>query len=144
MSKRIFHVTIALSAYLFRHQVERLLDSVDAVVYILDYTKLKTAEEALLLCKIREANPALVQRLAQRLFFVVNKVDQMYENDGLQEQELREYVAGLITSQLNTEAFQLKPEQASYLSSHSNSAPSTLSGFEPDRLVCSGHPLQPA
>ena len=29
-----------------RHQVDRLLEKVDAVVYLLDYTKLKTREEA--------------------------------------------------------------------------------------------------
>lgn len=34
-------------------QVERLLDSVDAVIYILDYTKLKTQEEADLLTKLK-------------------------------------------------------------------------------------------
>ena len=35
------------------HQVERLLDGVDAVIYILDYTKLKTKEEAELLQKLK-------------------------------------------------------------------------------------------
>ena len=34
-------------------QVERLLDSVDAVLYLLDYSKLKTAEEANLLGKLK-------------------------------------------------------------------------------------------
>jgi len=34
-------------------QVERLLDSVDAVLYLLDYSKLKTAEEATLLGKLK-------------------------------------------------------------------------------------------
>lgn len=94
-----------------RHSVERLLDSVDAVVYILDYTKLKTTEEASLLAKLKEANPQLVQRLAQRLFFVVNKIDSMHSNVGLQEEELCEYVADLITKQMNCPEFQLKPEQ---------------------------------
>ena len=95
-----------------RHSVERLLDSVDAVVYILDYTKLKTSEEADLLAKLKEANPQLVRRLAERLFFVVNKIDSMHSNAGLQEEELCEYVADLITKQMNCPEFQLKPEQA--------------------------------
>ena len=34
-------------------QVERLLDGVDAVLYLLDYSKLKTAEEAALLGKLK-------------------------------------------------------------------------------------------
>ena len=33
--------------------MERLLDGVDAVIYILDYTKLKTKEEAELLQKLK-------------------------------------------------------------------------------------------
>ena len=33
--------------------MERLLDTVDAVIYILDYTKLKTQEEADLLSKLK-------------------------------------------------------------------------------------------
>ena len=42
-----------LSTPLTLEQVERLLDSVDAVIYILDYTKLKTQEEADLLGKLK-------------------------------------------------------------------------------------------
>jgi hypothetical protein len=34
-------------------QVERLLDTVDAVIYLLDYTKLKTQEEATLLQRLK-------------------------------------------------------------------------------------------
>jgi hypothetical protein len=55
-------------------QVERLLGSVDAVLYVLDYTKLKTCEEAAMFKRLHQVNPGLVRRLAQRLFFVVNKV----------------------------------------------------------------------
>lgn len=113
-----------------RHRVERLLDTVDAVVYILDYTKLKTSEEANLLAALKEANPQLVQRLAQRLFFVVNKIDCMHSNIGLQEEELREYVADLITKQMNSPAFQLHPEQV-------ESQPPQKHG------ACSGRPINP-
>lgn len=58
-------------------QVERLLDGVDAVLYLLDYTKLKTADEADLFARLTRINPQLVARLSQRLFFVVNKVIKM-------------------------------------------------------------------
>jgi hypothetical protein len=60
-----------------RAQVERLLDSVDAVVYLLDYTKLKTSDEAAIFARLRAINPQLVARLCQRLFYVVNKADEM-------------------------------------------------------------------
>ena len=100
----------------YRHSVERLLDSVDAVVYILDYTKLKTQEEAELLTKLSKSNPQLIMRLAQRLFFVVNKIDVMHVSEGLDEDELREYVADVVTKQMNFTTFQLRPEQVCPLS----------------------------
>jgi hypothetical protein len=50
-------------------QVERLLGRVDAAIYLLDYTKLKTAEEAGVLSRLKAINPALVKRLCSRLFF---------------------------------------------------------------------------
>ena len=49
-----------------RYQVERLLDSVDAVCYLLDYTKLRTAEEASMFARIKSINPGLVKRLSRR------------------------------------------------------------------------------
>jgi hypothetical protein len=50
-------------------QVERLLGRVDAAIYLLDYTKLKTAEEAGVLSRLKDVNPTLVKRLCSRLFF---------------------------------------------------------------------------
>ena len=48
-------------------QVERLLGSVDAAVYLLDYTKLKTVEEASLFAKLKVApRPEPVQGPPQR------------------------------------------------------------------------------
>lgn len=44
-------------------------------MYLLDYTKLKSAEEADLLVKLRSLNAPLFSHLASRLFFVVNKID---------------------------------------------------------------------
>ncbi len=37
--------------------MERLLDGVDAVVYLLDYTKLRTSEEAALFTRLKQINP---------------------------------------------------------------------------------------
>lgn len=92
-------------------QVERLLDSVDAVIYVLDYTKLKTADEAEVLCKLREINPQLMDRLSQRLFFVVNKADMIETSEGMDAAATKQYVADLITQQMHIEGFQLKQEQ---------------------------------
>ena len=46
--------------------MERLLDSVDALCYLLDYTKLRTAEEASMFARIKSINPGLVKRLSRR------------------------------------------------------------------------------
>lgn len=97
-------------------QVERLLDSVDAVIYLLDYTKLKTADEAEVLQRLKEINPQLIARLSQRLFFVVNKADMIETSEGLGAEATKQYVADLITSQMQDESFQLKPDQVVLLS----------------------------
>eukprot|EP00798_Chlamydomonas_sp_ICE-L_P018264 gene18264-24718_t len=76
-----------------KFQVERLLDDVDAVLYLLDYTKLKTQEEEGMLRRLKEINPRLLKRLAQRLFFVVNKVDSMHVSEGLGFNVTWQYVA---------------------------------------------------
>ena len=56
----------------FLLQVERLLSEIDGIIYLLDYTKLKTIEEAQIFGKLRQLNPRLVKRLSKRLFFVVS------------------------------------------------------------------------
>ena len=53
-----------------RFQVERLLDGVDAVLYLLDYTKLRTAEEASIFERIKSINPGLIKRLSRRCVLV--------------------------------------------------------------------------
>ena len=51
-------------------------------------------------------------RLSQRLFFVVNKCDQMGTGEGMGAAETRDYVAQLVTAQLaSCGGFQLAPEQ---------------------------------
>ncbi|GAX72603.1 hypothetical protein CEUSTIGMA_g59.t1 [Chlamydomonas eustigma] len=99
-----------------RFQVERLLSGVDAALYLLDYTKLKTAEEAGMFQRLADINPQLVRRLAQRLFFVVNKMDALSTSEGLGPEETREYVADLVTRQLHLDGFRLAPEQVVLIS----------------------------
>ncbi|EFJ51098.1 hypothetical protein VOLCADRAFT_103740 [Volvox carteri f. nagariensis] len=69
-----------------KHQVERLLEGVDCVLYLLDYTKLKTAEEECLFRRLRAINPQLV--------------DASETSEGLDPEEVRNYVADLVTRQL--------------------------------------------
>ena len=83
----------------------------DAVIYLLDYTKLKTADEAEVLQRLKEINPQLMARLSQRLFFVVNKADMIETSEGLDAESTKQYVAQLITAQMQDTNFQLRPEQ---------------------------------
>jgi hypothetical protein len=48
----------------FAAQVERLLDGVDAVIYLLDYTKLRTKDEADLFRRLKEINPGDLWHIA--------------------------------------------------------------------------------
>lgn len=112
--------------------MERLLDSVDAVIYLLDYTKLKTADEAEVLQRLKEINPQLMARLSQRLFFVVNKADMIETSEGLDAEATKQYVADLITHQMQDESFQLKADQV--CSSH-HSSPRHVSVISPDGLL---------
>ena len=69
---------------------------------------------------MQDINPQLVARLSQRLFFVVNKIDLTQTSEGLDTDEIKHYVANLVTSQLATEGFQLSPDQVGPFHSHSS------------------------
>jgi GTPase SAR1 family protein len=82
-----------------RMDVDRLLAEADVVLYLLDYTKLRTAEERGLFERLAQLRPDLLARLSDRLFFAVNKIDQ--ENSkGLSPAQTRDYVAEILRSQL--------------------------------------------
>lgn len=80
-------------------RIELLLDEVDVIVYVLDYTKLKTHEERQLLQTLAEMRPELLRSCAGRLFFVVNKIDAQNRN-GLTRPETAAYVSELLRRQL--------------------------------------------
>lgn len=128
------HPPILIISVVHSIQVERLLDSVDAVIYLLDYTKLKTADEAEILQRLKEINPQLMSRLSQRLFFVVNKADMIETSEGLDAEATKQYVADLITHQMQDESFQLKPDQVCRKAS---SSMYTLQASTPSSLICS-------
>ncbi|KAK3237427.1 hypothetical protein CYMTET_52497 [Cymbomonas tetramitiformis] len=101
-----------------RYEVERLLEHAGAVLYLLDYTKLKTREEADMFDRLKGINPNLVRHFRQRLFFVVNKKDVMEQVDGMDEQQTKVYVSQLVTRQLQGDDhdFHLEPSRVLVLS----------------------------
>eukprot|EP00803_Ostreobium_quekettii_P009678 evm.model.scf_2193.3 EVM.evm.TU.scf_2193.3 scf_2193:15173-25153(+) len=90
-----------------KHMLEKVLQDVDAVVYVLDYTKLKSPEEAQMLQAIKKINPSLVKRVWHRMFFVVNKFDVASTGHGLNEAETNRHVKTLLWDA----GFRVKPEQ---------------------------------
>lgn len=82
-----------------RARVDRLLADVDVIIYLLDYTKLKTEEEKDLFARLSSMRPELLSRFSERLFFAVNKID-LENSRGLSPEETREYVADVLTSQV--------------------------------------------
>lgn len=79
-----------------------LLERADVIVYLLDYTKLKTDEEMSLFKELKDLRQDILQRWQDRLFFLVNKMD-LKDRSGLSEAETTAYVAVLLRNQVDLE-----------------------------------------
>lgn len=82
-----------------RTKVERLLHDVDVIIYLLDYTKLKTEEEKSLFARLSDTRTELIKQYESRLFFVVNKID-MQNRTGLKPNETASYVVDILKKQI--------------------------------------------
>jgi|GEM_PF-5779265 len=85
-----------------KEQVHGLIQEADALVYLLDYTKLKTDSEADLFKVLGDLRPELRKKISSTLFFVVNKFDHP-SRTGTNENETRNYVQNILTCQLKVE-----------------------------------------
>ena len=87
---------------------------------------------------LQDINPQLVARLSQRLFFVVNKVDLIHTSEGLEHEEIREYVADLVTKQLGSEGFRLSSDQVNNhdLTCIAEHTPSVLGCYSASWQLC--------
>jgi len=81
------------NAEALKHRVINLLEDVHVIIYLLDYTKLKTDEEKQLIEKIAQRKD-LIDKL-DRLFFVVNKIDSENRN-GLKKDDTIDYVFNIL------------------------------------------------
>lgn len=82
-----------------KERVHSLIHEADALVYLLDFTKLKTEDEADLFKVLGNLRPELLRKVSNTLFFVVNKFDCISHNS-MNEEETRNYVHQILTSQL--------------------------------------------
>jgi|GEM_PF-4280233 len=84
-------------------KIERLLKDIDVIIYLLDYMKLKTADEEKMFTNLSRLRGDLVKDLSKRMFFVVNKIDTSNRHDrehNLGKQEVAEYVVKLLNEQV--------------------------------------------
>jgi len=85
-----------------KDEIYRLVEEADALLYLLDFTKLKTDSEAGLFALLGQLRPELRTRISETLFFAVNKFDQRKRND-LNAEETRNYINMILTDQLHVQ-----------------------------------------
>lgn len=95
-----------------RNKVNRILEQSDVILYLLDYTKLKTEDEAKMLEKISQ-RPEMFRRNVDRLFFIVNKIDAQNRN-GLEPKQTSDYVANILNQNISN--FNISPSKVALIS----------------------------
>jgi small GTP-binding protein len=90
-----------------KEKVNRLLSRVDVIIYLLDCTKLKTDDEQRIFKTMNSREDLLKDK--DRLFFVINKFDQLDRN-ALKENELTDFVVDLLSKQLGLQE-RVRPER---------------------------------
>ena len=100
-----------------RTVVDRLLKSVDVIIYLLDYTKLGTNDEEQVFLNLQDWRHDLTHN-SDRLFFVVNKIDVSNRHDlekNLDPSKVIEYVKNIIRRSIKIETnsiYTISAEQA--------------------------------
>jgi small GTP-binding protein len=77
---------------------EDVLDQISVVIYLLDYTKLKTEHEDQVLAKF-SARPDIIEKIQDRLFIVVNKMDEE-DRHSLNPEQTIDYVYDLVRTKI--------------------------------------------
>lgn len=77
---------------------EDVLDQISVVIYLLDYTKLKTEHEDQVLAKF-SARPDIIEKIRDRLFIVVNKLDEE-DRHSLNPEQTIDYVFDLVRKKI--------------------------------------------
>lgn len=90
-------------------KVERIAKQCDVIVYLMDFTKLKTKDEELMLENLKEWRSEIFDQLKNRMFFVVNKIDTSNRHDREKEMthdEIKRYVKTIIKDSIDVEITQ--------------------------------------
>lgn len=78
-----------------------LIDKISAIIYLLDYTKLKTKGEDEVLEKLMNLRSDIRERISDRMFFVINKIDEEDRNS-LPPDKVIDYVFHLVKEKMPT------------------------------------------
>lgn len=78
-----------------------LVDKISAIIYLLDYTKLKTKDEEATIEKIIEMRPDILNKIQDRLFFLINQIDEEDRNSLTKEQAI-DFVFNTIKDRMPT------------------------------------------
>ena len=65
-----------------------MVEQISAIIYLLDYTKLKTKDEDAALEKIMQMRPDILEKIQDRLFFLINQIDEEDRNSLTREQAI--------------------------------------------------------
>eukprot|EP00997_Jenningsia_sp_PLL12_P011689 NODE_93_length_2585_cov_119.337145_g87_i0.p1 GENE.NODE_93_length_2585_cov_119.337145_g87_i0~~NODE_93_length_2585_cov_119.337145_g87_i0.p1 ORF type:complete len:651 (+),score=207.02 NODE_93_length_2585_cov_119.337145_g87_i0:458-2410(+) len=80
-------------------KVNNIMSRADVILYILDYTKLRTTEEEVMFASLRNLRVDICDTFHDRLFLVVNKMDTMNRHS-LSAPATVEYIADLVTKDI--------------------------------------------
>lgn len=85
-------------------KVKRIVNNSDVVIYLLDFTKLRSSDEKNMLSKLKKWKSEILNKLGSRLFFVVNKIDMINRHDrenGFDEESIRGYVKNILKENID-------------------------------------------
>lgn len=85
-------------------KVEHLGKTSDVIIYLIDFTKLNTEDEAQMFENLKKWRQELFTQLKSRLFFVVNKIDVNNRHDRekkMSADEIKKYVANVLFNYAN-------------------------------------------
>eukprot|EP00667_Euglena_gracilis_P001987 EG_transcript_1987 len=95
-------------------QVRQIMNKADVILYLLDYTKLKTKEEEEMFANLRHLRADLCDNFPDRLFLIVNKID-LRNRHGLSPKQTVAYVAELLSKDIPE--LNLQPDRVLLVSS---------------------------
>lgn len=84
-------------------KIERIVKTSDVILYLLDFTKLKSKDEAEMFALLEKWRGSLLKEVSERMFFIINKVDATNRHDrekNMGKDAIIEYVQDVLKKNL--------------------------------------------